>query len=99
MRHSTPSEADRDEGTDGPGGVSQYTVGTGGALEVRATPSAPAGDNPTGIALTPDQGPVALFTATVAAAGSPSSFNGSGSNSSDSSSWSMSGRSAMVRRS
>ena len=63
------------------GGVSQYTVVAGGALEPTATPTVALGDGPNAMALTPDQGPVASFTASAAPAGSASSFNGSDSNS------------------
>jgi PKD domain/Lactonase, 7-bladed beta-propeller len=71
-------------GTDGAGGVSQYAVGAGGALQPLSTPTVAGGDAPAFLAVSPDQGPVASFTATPAAAGSATSFNGSGSSSSDS---------------
>jgi hypothetical protein len=71
-------------GTDGPDGVSQYTAGAGGALAPQATATVAAGDGPSGIVVTPDQGPVASFTVSATPAGSASSFNASGSSSADS---------------
>jgi PKD domain len=71
-------------GTNGSGGVSQYSVGAGGALAPQATPTFATGNNPAGIAVTPDQGPVASFTVSATPAGSASSFDASGSSSADS---------------
>ena len=68
----------------GGGGVSQYSVGSGGMLAPMATPTVAGGDGPAGIAVTPDQGPVASFTVPATPAGSASSFSASGSGSVDS---------------
>ena len=38
----------------GSDGVSQYTVGAGGALSAMATPTVAAGDVPVGVAVSPD---------------------------------------------
>ena len=40
--------------TDGTGGISQYTVGPGGALTPMATPTVAAGHNPEGITVSPN---------------------------------------------
>ena len=89
-------------GTDGTGGVSQYSVGAGGALAPMATPTVAGGDGPAGIAVTPDQGPVASFTVSATPAGSASSFNASGSSSVDSTvatyEWSFGDGSTSVER-
>ncbi len=73
------------QNTNGPGGggVSQYTVGAGGALTAMATPTVDAGNTPAGIAVLPDQGPVAAFSATTGQAGSPTSFDASASSDPD----------------
>lgn len=58
-----------------PGTVSQYDVGAGGLLAPKSPASVEGGLYPTGIAMTPDQGPTAAFTATAGTAGTASSFN------------------------
>jgi DNA-binding beta-propeller fold protein YncE len=60
--------------------ILQYNVGASGIL----TPKSPAtvadpGEYPGSLAVTPDQGPLAAFFASVAAAGAPSAFNASSS--------------------
>jgi DNA-binding beta-propeller fold protein YncE len=61
------------------GDISQYTVGPTGALSA-ATPSTIGADNsPEGIAIGPEAGPKAALSESTAAAGSPSSFDGSAS--------------------
>ena len=42
------------DGTDGSGGISQYTVGAGGALQPMATPTVAAGSGPWGVAVSPN---------------------------------------------
>jgi DNA-binding beta-propeller fold protein YncE len=69
--------------TNGAGGISQYDVGAGGELSPKATPTAAGGNGPEGIAVVPDQGPTASFSASAAAAGSPSAFDGSASSDPD----------------
>jgi len=54
--------------------VSQYTVGAGGMLAPDATPTVAGGESPASIAVAPDSGPVAAFTAAPQAAGDPSAF-------------------------
>ena len=54
-------------GTDGAGGVSQYTVGAGGALSPMATPTVAAGNGPLGIAVSPDGKSVYVTNSTGAA--------------------------------
>jgi hypothetical protein len=71
------------QNTNGPGGVSQYTVGPSGALTPMATPTLAAGNTPAGIAVLPDQGPVAAFSATAEQAGTPTPFNASASSDPD----------------
>jgi PKD repeat protein len=62
------------------GTVSQYDVGAGGRLVGKPTqPTVAAGQLPQGIALMPNQGPVAGFGVTVGPAGSPSQFDASAS--------------------
>lgn len=63
--------------------VSQYTVESNGELLPDGTPTVAAGYQPVGIVALPDQGPVAGFTATVAPAGSPTAFDGTGSSDAD----------------
>jgi DNA-binding beta-propeller fold protein YncE len=63
--------------------VLQYDVGPAGVLIAKSPATVDAGDRPTGVALPPDQGPVAALSAGAAAAGSPSSFDASGSADSD----------------
>ena len=58
-------------------------MGPGGLLAAKSPPSAPTGPYASAIAITPDQGPVASFTASPARAGSPSAFNGSASSDPD----------------
>ncbi len=65
------------------GGVSQYDIGAGGVLAPKSTPFVSAGNGPIGVAIAPDQGPVASFSASAAAAGSQSAFNGSASSDPD----------------
>jgi DNA-binding beta-propeller fold protein YncE len=62
------------------GTISQYAVGLGGRLTSNPTQAtAAAGQEPQGIVLRPDQGPIAAFTVTVGAAGSASRFDASAS--------------------
>ena len=58
--------------------VSQYTVGADGAL-IAKTPATVAAGDARGVAVLPDQGPVASFSATVAPAGAATRFDASAS--------------------
>jgi DNA-binding beta-propeller fold protein YncE len=71
--------ADHDSGE-----VSQYDVAADGSLTPKAAQaSVGSGLYPSGIALLPDQGPVAGFHATAGAAGSPTTFDASSSHDPD----------------
>jgi len=63
--------------------ISQYDVGTSGALTLKSPATVAGGEFPGAIALTPDQGPIASFSASASPAGSQSSFNGSASSDPD----------------
>jgi DNA-binding beta-propeller fold protein YncE len=65
--------------------VSQWNVGPSGLLSAKTPTTVGTGLNasPEAIAVLPDQGPVAAFSAVPAAAGSASRFDGSGSSDSD----------------
>lgn len=60
-------------------GGSEYDVGAGGTLALKSQSDFVAGLHPFAMALTPDQGPVASFLATVAAPGAASHFDASAS--------------------
>ena len=66
-----------------PGKVSQYDVGAGGLLTAKSPATVDAGDGAWLIALSPNQGPVASFSASAAAAGAATGFDGSGSSDAD----------------
>jgi len=63
--------------------VSQYDVGPGGELSPKSPATTPTEEHPEGIVVSPDQGPLAAFTATPAKAGSASTFDGSASSDPD----------------
>ena len=63
--------------------VSAFAIGADGGLTAVAGSPFITRTNPRGIVVTPDQGPVARFSATSAPAGSASTFNGSASSDSD----------------
>jgi DNA-binding beta-propeller fold protein YncE len=63
----------------GSDGVAQYDAGPGGALTPKTPATVTTGGNPWGLAITPDQAPVASFSTTGMATSSSVSFDGSGS--------------------
>jgi DNA-binding beta-propeller fold protein YncE len=63
--------------------VSQYDIGASGELSPKASPTATSGNNPFALALAPDQGPTASFTASPGRPGSATTFDGSASSDSD----------------
>lgn len=63
--------------------VWQYDVAAGGGLAHKAPATVAAGAHPTGVAVSPDQGPAAAFAPVLAAAGSATRFDGSGSSDRD----------------
>jgi DNA-binding beta-propeller fold protein YncE len=66
------------------GFLSQFDTSLGGALTPKNPSTIPAGTYPyTGVVVSPDQGPVAQFSATVAPPGSATRLDGSGSSDSD----------------
>jgi DNA-binding beta-propeller fold protein YncE len=65
-------------------GLSQLDVGSGGLLSPKSPLTLAADDYPFGVVVTPDQGPVASFTAPSATPGSPASFDASASSDPDS---------------
>ena len=67
------------------GYLAQFDVGAGGAISAK-TPEfvfTGLGTEPSGLALLPDQGPIAAFSAMVASAGAASAFDGSASSDAD----------------
>lgn len=69
----------------GGGGVSQYDVGSGGALAPKLPAFVAAGNGPAGVAITPDQPPVASFSVSAPPVrpGVPVAFDASASRDSD----------------
>jgi DNA-binding beta-propeller fold protein YncE len=66
------------------GFVSQLDIGPGGLLSPKTPGSAPAGKQPNvGLAVSPDQGPVARFSAVAGKPGAATRFDGSASSDSD----------------
>jgi PKD repeat protein len=59
--------------------VLQYDVGAGGLLSAKNPPSVSAGNLPVGVAVLPEQGPVASFSATPGPPGTPTKFDGTSS--------------------
>ncbi len=69
--------------TSGTGTISQFNVGSTGLLTSKSQPTVNAGDGTAAVVIPPDQGPVASFQATPAAAGKATRFSGSASHDSD----------------
>jgi DNA-binding beta-propeller fold protein YncE len=69
--------------TQGAGNVAAFAIGKGGGLTPAAGSPYGGLNTPLGVAVTPDQAPVARFSAKPAAAGSPSTFDASASTDSD----------------
>jgi hypothetical protein len=67
----------------GDGTVSQYDVGGGGALATKSTPTVGSGAHSSFIAMVPDQGPLASFSASAAPAGATTRFDGGSSSDPD----------------
>jgi 6-phosphogluconolactonase (cycloisomerase 2 family) len=65
--------------TDGTNHVLQFDVGAGGTLTAKTPPSVTGGPAMVDLAVRPNQGPTASFSANSAAAGSATGFDGSGS--------------------
>jgi DNA-binding beta-propeller fold protein YncE len=63
--------------------IHQYDIGASGLLTAKSPATVAGGAFPAAIAVTPDQGPIASFSAKPAAAGLPSAFDGSASSDPD----------------
>jgi DNA-binding beta-propeller fold protein YncE len=63
--------------------ISQYDVSASGTLTPKSPATVAGGEFPGAIAVTPDQGPIASFSASASPTGSPSAFDGSASSDPD----------------
>ena len=68
---------------EGDGTVSQFDIGSDGKLTAKTPATVAAGTSVSGIAVTPNQAPVAAFDAAPGAPGSPTAFDASASSDRD----------------
>ena len=75
----SPNGQDLYVANDGQGTVSTFSIGSGGAITQQGAPGVMSGttttSDPMGVVVSPDQGPSAAFSATIAPAGSATTFN------------------------